>query len=40
MLEIEAKYGYWSIEANKARKRWIIAHWLYVKLHNGKYKPY
>lgn len=35
MLNIENEYGYWSTEADKARKRW-----LYVKLHGGKYIPY
>lgn len=40
MLKIENEYGYWSTEADKARKSWIIVHRLYVKLHRGKYNPY
>ena len=40
MLSIENESGYWSTEADKARKRWFRVHWLYVKLHGGKYIPY
>lgn len=40
LWEIEDEYGYWSTEADKARKRWMRVNRLYVKLHRGKHKPY